>query len=54
MKRQSVHALFPFNRIDANHRRLAGKLDGCDDRIDLGSVEIAIELLPRLPFFDQQ
>jgi hypothetical protein len=47
MKRQSVHALFPLDRIDPHHRRLAGELDCRHDRIELGHIEIAVELFTR-------
>ena len=43
MKRQDLNALLPFNRVNANHRRLAGELNGCNDRIQLGHIEIALE-----------
>ena len=54
MKRQGIYALFTLDRINPDHRRLAGKFDGRDDRIQLGHIEIAFELLARLPVFDQQ
>ena len=54
MKRQGVYALLSLDRVNPNHRRLAGKLDGRDDRVQLGHIEISFELLARLPIFDQQ
>jgi hypothetical protein len=54
MERQGIHAFLPLDGINADHRRLAGKFDSCNDRVQLGRVEIALELLARLPIFDQQ
>ena len=54
MKRQNVHAFRSLYRINANNRRLAGELDCRDDRVKLGDVEIALELLSRIPVFDEQ
>jgi hypothetical protein len=54
MKRQGVHTLFSLHRVNANHRSLAGKLDCRDDRAKLCHIEVTLELLSRLPFFDEQ
>jgi hypothetical protein len=54
MKRKGVDTLFPLNNVDPNHRRLAGELYGRDNRVELGQIEIAIELFARLPILDQQ
>jgi hypothetical protein len=54
MKRQGIDALFPLNGVNPNHRRLAGELDRGDDRVELGHVEITIELFARLPILDEQ
>jgi hypothetical protein len=54
MKRQGVHALFSLDGVNPNHRRLAGKLNCRDNRVELGHIETSIELFPRFPFFDEQ
>jgi hypothetical protein len=54
VKRQGLHALLPLNGVNPNHRSLAGKFDGCDNRIELGHVETSIELFSRLPILDEQ
>ena len=54
MKRQDVHALFPLNRIDTNHGRLAREFDRRNDRIEFGHIQIAFELFTGLPFLDEQ
>jgi len=53
-KRQGVHAFLPLYRVHANDGRLAGEFDCRNDRIKLGGVEIALELLARIPIFDEQ
>ena len=50
MKRQYLDTLFPFDRVDANHRGLAGKINGCNDCIQLGHIEIALEFFTLLGF----
>ena len=54
IRRQAVHAFPPLHRVDANDGRLAGELDCRNDRIELGGVEIALELLARILIFDEQ
>ena len=54
MKRQYLDTLLPFDRVDANHRGLAGKIDCCNDRIELGHIEIPLELFARFPLFNDQ
>ena len=54
MKRQSVHALFPLYRVNVNGGRLARELDGRDNGIELGGIEVALKLLTRFPVFDEQ
>jgi hypothetical protein len=54
MKRQGVNALLPLHCVNTDHRRFAGELDRRDNRIELGHIKIAIELLARLPIFDEQ
>ena len=53
MKRQCIHALLPIDRVNANHRCFARELDRPDNCIELYAIEIALELISRLPFFDQ-
>jgi hypothetical protein len=54
MKCQGAHTFFPLDCINTNHRRLAGELDCCNNRIELGRSEIGFKLLTRLPFFNEQ
>jgi hypothetical protein len=54
MKRQGVDALLPLHCVNTDHRRFARELDRRDNRIELGHIKIAIELLARLPIFDEQ
>jgi hypothetical protein len=53
MKRQSVHTLFPFNGVHTNHWCFDGKLDRRYNRVELGHIKIAIELLARLPVLNE-
>ena len=54
MERQSINALLPLNGVDPNYRCLAGEFDGCDNCVELGHIEIALELFARLPILDEQ
>ena len=54
MKRQGVDTLLPLDCVNTHHRRFARELDCGDNRIELGHIEISLEMLTRLPFFDQQ
>jgi hypothetical protein len=54
VKRQCIHTLLPRDRVNANHWRLAGEFDRRDNRVELGSIEIVLELIARFPFFNEQ
>ena len=54
MQCQRVYALLPLDGVDANYGRLAGEFDRSYNRIELCGIEIALELIARFPFFNQQ
>src|SRR3954454_6203803 len=54
MQRQRIDAFFALDLIEAHHRCFARKLDRGDDGVELGAVEIALELLAGLPFLHEQ
>ena len=53
-RREDVHALRSFDRVEAHYGGLAAEFDCRNDRIQFGGVEIALELLARIPIFDEQ
>jgi hypothetical protein len=54
VKRQNIHTFPPVYGVEANNGRLAGEFDRRYKRIEFGGVEIALELLARLPVFNHQ
>jgi len=54
VKRQCIHTLLPLDGVNANHRCFAGEFDRPDNRIELGNIEITLELIARFPFFNEQ
>jgi len=54
MKRQGLDPLLPTDYVNANHWRFTRKLDGCDDRIQLGHVEVEFKFFTRFPFLHEQ
>src|SRR5260370_28450678 len=51
---QRIHAFLPLDRVNANHGRFAGEFDRSYNSIELRCIEIALELIPRFPFLDEQ
>jgi len=54
MKRQNINALLPLHCVNTNDGRLARELDCRNNRVQLGYIEISLELFSRLPIFDEQ
>lgn len=54
VKSQCIYPLNPLDGVDANYWCFTRKINCTNNCIKLCGVEISLELIPRLPFLDQQ